>query len=275
MRRSALLLLCGVSVVACSAEPPAPTPTGSNALAMAVAWKETSAEYEALYLQGFNIAKMRVEQALSRRRSAPSAAPQRPLAVISDLDDTVLDTRDYWREALASNEEFFSDVRWDAWVAKNNVKASPGALDFLTFCHEGGVEVFYITSRDQGTRTMELALGNIRAAGLPFADAEHLSVLTASSDKGPRQREIAQTHDIVVYLGDNLNDFSRSYYLTDIAARRNQLAVDRDAFGSRFILFPNPTDGHWVRAIFGDSEPPPTPENLERLHQVIGRRPGR
>ena len=40
---------------------------------------------------------------------------------------------------------------------------------------------------------------------------------------------------------------------------------DRDHWGREFIVLPNPTDGHWVRAIFGDSEPAPTDENRRLL----------
>jgi len=230
---------------------------------MALAWKQTAAEYDALYMQGFNVARMHVDRALRDGRKR--------LAVISDLDDTVLDTRDYWRGIVADGVPLFDDARWDTWVATNRATATPGAIEFFTFCRDAGVEVFYITNRDQGEKTLELALGNMVAAGLPFADAEHLTVLRETSDKEPRQRQLAQSRDVVVYLGDNLNDFSRAYYVTDPASRRARLAVDREAFGRKFILFPNPTDGHWVRAIFGDSEPPPTPENLSKLHQAAGR----
>ena len=112
----------------------------------------------------------------------------------------------------------------------------------------------------------------MKTAGLPFADAEHLTVITDSSDKEPRQRQVAQSHDVVVFLGDNLNDFRRSYYVTDAQSRRQRLTADTSEFGRRFILFPNPTDGHWIRAILGESEPSPTQETLDRLHQLIGRR---
>jgi hypothetical protein len=30
-------------------------------------------------------------------------------------------------------------------------------------------------------------------------------------------------------------------------------------------VLPNPTDGHWVRAIFGESEPAPTDKNRSKL----------
>jgi predicted secreted acid phosphatase len=96
-------------------------------------------------------------------------------------------------------------------------------------------------------------------------------VITDSSDKEPSQRAIAGSHDVVIFLGDNLNDFRRHYYLTEVEARRKRLALDRAEFGRRFILFPNPTDGHWVRAVFGESEPPPTADNLNRLHRLVGR----
>lgn len=66
-------------------------------------------------------------------------------------------------------------------------------------------------------------------------------------------------------LGDNLNDFSRRYYLTDVEERIAGMEADSQHFGSQFVLFPNPTDGHWIRAIFGESEPAASAENRARL----------
>lgn len=228
---------------------------------MAQAWKQTSAEYEALYLQGFNIARMHVDRA---RRDG-----RRRLAVLADLDDTVLDVRDYWRTLAAKGGTLFDDTVWDEWVATNAVKPMPGALEFLTFCRGIGVEVFYITNRDQGEQTLDLVLGHLRKAGFPYADAEHVTVIRESSDKSVRQRQLAQAHDVAVMLGDNLNDFSRAYYVTDVNDRRARLQMDREEFGRRFILFPNPTDGHWIRAIAGDSEPPATAETWQKFESAL------
>ena len=50
-----------------------------NPLLYALAWKQTAAEYQALYHQGFNIARLHVEAALAARQSG-----DKPLAVISD-----------------------------------------------------------------------------------------------------------------------------------------------------------------------------------------------
>ena len=41
-----------------------------NSLLYAVAWKQTAAEYRALYYQGFNLAKMHVEAAIANRDPA-------------------------------------------------------------------------------------------------------------------------------------------------------------------------------------------------------------
>lgn len=269
---SGLILLGGLGALGCEGAAPPVADEPGNPLTMAVAWKRTAAEYEALYCQGFNIARMHVDRALEDRRRSDADPGDRPLAVIADVDDTVLDTRDYWRGLLSAGVEFFDDARWDEWVAGSTATATPGAVEFLTYCQDRNVEVFYITNRDQGLRTLELALANLARAGLPFADEDHLTVLTESSDKEPRQTELAKDREIVVYLGDNLNDFRRAYYVADVGGRRRLMTEDREDFGRRFVLFPNPTDGHWIRAIFGESEPAPSADHLDLLRRVAAGR---
>ena len=266
-----LAITLALGIAACAPPPPPPpeTPTG-NQLTMAVAWKRASAEYEALYHQGFNIARMHVQNRLDERRALGSDPDVLPLAVIADLDDTVLDTRDYWRELMQAGVDFFDDGRWDAWVAANRAGPSPGAFEFLTFCRDHKVQVFYITSRDQGERTVALALEHLKRSGLPYADEAHLTAISGS-DKEPQQVAIKQKYDVVVLLGDNLNDFRRYYYVTDRDDRLMRMREDAAEFGRRFILFPNPTDGHWIRAIFGTSEPAATPENRDLLKNVAAR----
>jgi 5'-nucleotidase (lipoprotein e(P4) family) len=130
------------------------------------------------------------------------------------------------------------------------------------------VRVFVVTSRDQGDKTFDIAMANIQAAGLPYVEPDHLTVVMGGSNKEPFQTEIARTHAIVALLGDNLNDFARAYYLTSVDGRRTRMAEDQAEFGRKFVLFPNPTDGHWIRAIAGDSEPKPTKETREALRKA-------
>lgn len=92
----------------------------SNDLTAAVAWRQTAAEFEALYYQGFNVAKMRLDSALQAHK-----AGDRPLAIISDIDDTVLSSNSYWGYMINSDKEFFDDAAWDQWVAENGPVATP------------------------------------------------------------------------------------------------------------------------------------------------------
>jgi 5'-nucleotidase (lipoprotein e(P4) family) len=250
------------------AQEKAPEPQAAgNALVQAVAWKQTAAEYRALYHQGYNIARMRVEAALAGRKLG-----DKPLAVLTDVDDTVLLPLAYWGYLVAENRDFYDDAIWDRWVPDNGMTLAPGAAAFFAFCAEKGVEVFYVTSRNQGEGTLGLALGNLRAAGLPYVDEAHVTVLRDSSDKEPRQAEVMASHEVVVLLGDNLNDFRRAYYIKgDVDGRIAAMEADSEAFGRRFVLFPNPTDGHWLAAIFSDSEPPPSSENREILRAAATR----
>ena len=92
-----------------------------------------------------------------------------------------------------------------------------------------------------------------------------------SSNKEVIQRDIMEDFEVVVLLGDNLNDFSRDYYLTDVEERRSLASERSSDFGVKNIIFPNPTDGHWIRAIFGESEPAATSENRRILRSAATR----
>ncbi|MCB1665596.1 MAG: SEL1-like repeat protein [Pseudomonadales bacterium] len=262
------LLLC-LSMPLAAQEVDAENPaTGGDALLYALAWKQTAAEFQALYYQGFNIARMQVEDALARRQ-----AGDKPLAVVTDVDDTVLHALAYWGHLVRRHMDFFDDAIWDRWVEANQFTPTPGAVEFLQFCRDNNVEVFYVTSRDQGEQTQALALNNLRSAGFPYVDEAHVTVLRDSSNKEPRQDELMAQYQVVTFLGDNLNDFRRKYYLRgDIDGRIAAMEQDRDMFGRQYVLFPNPTDGHWLAAIFGESEPPASEENREILREAASRR---
>lgn len=252
---------------------PAPNTTGpsaagvDNALLYAVAWKQTAAEYRALYYQGFNVARMHVQAALAKRQPG-----DKPLAVVTDVDDTVLHALNYWGHLVNQEKDFFDDAIWDQWIPENKVTAAPGAAEFLKFCADNKVEIFYVTSRDQGEKTYDYAMGHLRHLGFPNADDKHLTVLRDTSNKEKRQDEIMASYNVAVFLGDNLNDFRRKYYIKgDVDKRLELMDADREKFGRDYVIFPNPTDGHWMAAIFGESEPPPTDANREKLKKAAAR----
>lgn len=234
-----------------------------NPLLWALAYKQTAAEFYALCHQAYNLARMRIDTALSAHQRN-----DRPLAVITDVDDTILHANSYWGYLIREGKDFFDDAIWDEWLPHNHVTAVPGALEFFDHCSRNGVAVFYVTSRDQGERTFEYALAQLEHLKFPVDSEENLFVFRDTSDKSPARRKIEETHDIALMLGDNLNDYRRDYYVTDVSERRALMERDRDEWGTKFILLPNPTDGHWVRAIFGMSEPEPNDENRRILRNA-------
>lgn len=265
-----LLLAGGASASACLAQNECETAAQeeqlSNSLLWAVAWKQSAAEYFALCHQAYNLARLRLDQALQNQPPG-----DKPLAVITDMDDTIMHARSYWGHLVKENKEFFEDAIWDEWLPDNEITAAPGSKAFFDYCAEVGVEVFYVTNRDQGERTYEYAMLQLEYLELPFADDDHLYVFRDSSDKSPARDEIAASFTVAVILGDNLNDYRRDYYVKDVEERMRLMERDRDHWGREFILLPNPTDGHWVRAIFGDSEPAATEDNRRLLREAATR----
>lgn len=272
----AISLLSAITLIGASSVPSVAQQAAdpaANPLLYATAWKSTAAEYRALYYQGFNIAKYRLDSALAKRK-----AGDRPLAIITDVDDTLLLPLPYWRMLVQQDKAFFDDALWDKRVPQNAFEAAPGALEFLQYANEKGVEIFYITSRDQGEKTTEFVSANLRHLSFPLKDETHLTVLRDTSNKEKRQDEIMAQYDVTLFLGDNLNDFRRKYYLkSDVPGRIAKMEEDKDAFGDRYIVFPNPTDGHWLAAVFGESEPQNTPESRAMLRkaaaEILGTKP--
>ena len=148
---------------------------------------------------------------------------------------------------------------------------APGASEFFKFCADNKVEVFYTSSRNQGEKTFEYGLNHVKLAKLPYADEAHVTILCDTSNKEKKQDEIAATHDIVVFLGDSLNDYRRKFYTKSVDERLKLMEEEKDQYGTKFIVFPNPTDGHWIRAIFGDSEPPANDANRETFKKAATR----
>ncbi|MFT4216609.1 MAG: HAD family acid phosphatase [Micropruina sp.] len=273
-RRSVLAGLAGGTLAAMAAAAPRANAEANdvqNIFSAAVAWRQTAAERDMLYIQGFQLAKARLDAALAGARS-PRRGKRKKLAFISDVDDTVLDSNSYWALLLAAGKQAFDDALWDEWVAANGPTATPGAVDFTHYAKRRGVEVFYVSSRDQGEDTQKLGVANLKHAGLAFADDAHVTMLRESSNKEPTQQAIAAKYDVIAYLGDNLNDFRRRYYVNSVTERKKLAMEDAEHFGTDYILFPNNTDGHWLKAIFGDSEPADSAEyRATMLQAALGK----
>ncbi|REC94048.1 5'-nucleotidase, lipoprotein e(P4) family [Kushneria indalinina] len=255
-------LAIGVALSGCASQEPSTTATYSNAdlneqLVMATAWMQSAAEYRALSYQAFNVARLRLDQALEARSSG-----DRTLAVIVDCDEAVIDNTPF-QAWLIGRDEQYSSASWNAWVEDAQARAMPGAGEFLNYAHARGVEVFYVTNRRESG--LDATMENLRALDFPWVDEAHMMLRTESSDKQARRDRVMADHDVALLIGDHLADFDSRYDADDVATRNAQVIQDRAQFGERYIVLPNPTYGGWEAALYeGDFSLSPRQKDQRR-----------
>ncbi|MGB5987226.1 MAG: 5'-nucleotidase, lipoprotein e(P4) family [Desulfobacterales bacterium] len=250
LRTAALVLILGWVVSGCAMFQKAPvTDTYSTRdlneqLVMATLWVQASAEFRALSYQAFNLARMNLDSFLDSYSGA------KPVAVIVDADETVIDNSAY--QAFLIGQDFgYSSETWVPWMAAARAKAMPGATEFLTYAADKGVEIFYVTNRKmvgyEGTQK------NLKSLGFPNVDEKHLLPRTDSSDKQARRENVAQAYEIAFLMGDNLNDFLSVFSKKGVEERFAETDKVADQWGRAFIVLPNPTYGDWEGAVYKEN----------------------
>ena len=73
-------------------------------MVMALAWVQTSAEYRELCYQAFNLAGMLVDKAVASAQSG-----EKPLAVIADLDESLIDNSAYDARTRGAQRRLFRE----------------------------------------------------------------------------------------------------------------------------------------------------------------------
>lgn len=161
-----------------------------------------------------------------------------------DLDETMVDNSAYaaWR---IKNNRPFSQQDWTRWVNARQATAIAGAVEFNNYVNANGGKVFYVSNRlakEEQAATIE----NLQKLGFTGVDNESLLLKTNKSNKSIRFQQVQDRgYDIVLFIGDNLNDFGDTTYHKDNAQRRAFVDQNKQLFGTRFIVLPNPTYGDW------------------------------
>ena len=209
-------------------------------------YQQRAAEYKALCFQAYNMARWRLDEALKKRKG------KKPLAVVTDIDETVLDNTPYDAARAINNREF--DLKaWKTWTAKGLADTVPGAPSFFKYAAAKGVTVFYITNRDEDER--EGTTKNLKRYSLPFADAEHIILRTGPSSKEDRRKAVLKDYSVVLICGDNLPDFDAAYDdKPPQPARDTATEKLRSYFGRQYIVIPNPTYGDFENAFFNNQK---------------------
>ncbi len=208
-------------------------------------WFHHSAEMVAIYLQTYHTAKMALEQNL--KNNVQSRKP----AVVLDIDETVLDNSPYQFKLIETKKEYTPE-NWTEWVNLAIAKPLPGAVEFTTYAKEQGVEVFYISNRT--VEHLEATIKNLRKYDFPNADSAHVFLKSKTGDKTERRAKVSANFEILLFLGDNLTDFSQDFAHRKVENMGKPAVKDKkELFGTKYIIFPNPMYGEWERTIYKDS----------------------
>jgi 5'-nucleotidase (lipoprotein e(P4) family) len=245
----ALMLLPLLSSLTVSAQAPSPAnqpPADNTYIEGAVLWQQTAGERRALSYQAFTLARLMLDRDLKMNRRSRKAR-----AIIVDLDETILDNSRN-EGMLVKNRINFNQKDWTDWVNRAEAEAVPGSVEFLRYAAAHGVTVFYVTNRrdNQKAGTAE----NLKKLGFPNVSDQTLLVQTDlnTSSKESRRQSVGTKYRIVLLMGDDLNDFAAVFENSKTVESRVQEADrNKDQFGTRFIMLPNPMYGSWETAIYG------------------------
>ncbi len=227
----------------------------------AAVFQQNAAEYQALCAQAFNIAKLQLDNILQQEH-------QKPLAIVTDVDETFLDNSPYAVQ-MAREGKSFSDASWTQWTTRADAKPVLGSVEFFQYAASKNVEIFYITNR--GVNDKQGTIENLKKFDYPYADDSHVVVRTSESSKETRRENLSKTHEIVLLLGDNLSDFSAAFDKKTQSQRLENVISNQELFGKKFIVFPNSGYGDWEAALF-DYKKDLTPKQKDQIYNqsVIG-----
>ncbi|CAI0924289.1 5'-nucleotidase, lipoprotein e(P4) family [Serratia quinivorans] len=209
---------------------------------LALNWFQQSGEYQALSHQAFNSAKLAFDLA--------KATPGKKKAVVVDLDETMLDNSPYsgWQ---AKQGQPFATATWAKWSQAEQAGAVPGAVQFARYVNSHQGTMFYVSNRKQSEYAATVA--NMQKLGFTGMSEKTVLLSGDTSNKQPRFDAIKNAgYDIVVYAGDNLNDFGAATYHKDNAQRRAFVADNQSKFGTEYIVLPNPLYGDWESGMAQD-----------------------
>lgn len=255
MKKACILLCFLMTLLACrpvsevsndalirSADSFARTAFDADYMTLGVLYYQRAAETRALYYQGYNLARMIIDQDL--KTNDPSKR-----AVVLDIDETALDNSPYEAQCILGAITY--PERWDEWVLSAGAAPTPGAVEFLTYAAGKGYAIYYVSNRKEKFR--EATLKNLAEKGFPMATSDHLLLKTDNNSKETRRQQVMGRFSIALLLGDNLADFSALFDACKNPDERT-LATDqlKQEFGQRFVIFPNSMYGDWETILYPD-----------------------
>lgn len=205
--------------------------------AMAIRYQQRSAEVRALQRQSYALATLRL-------RAAVKAAGGRGdgLAVVSDIDETILDNTAIMAHAMTHQGDNIET--WKLWEREGDPHLIPGAADFFHLADRLGVTIFYVSDRFDENKLATIA--TLSRLNLPQVSADHVQLF--GPPKAERRAAIEKNHRIILQLGDTLHDFHGAFAGIGLDDQHRLAEEHAERFGDDWIVFPNAAHGTWMEA---------------------------
>ena len=201
-----------------------------------VRWVKNSDEYKSTCYQTYRYAKQNLEAHIQPNQFSLNKQDNSNLAVIMDLDETVLDNSQYQVELFEKNETFNMES-WAVWVRRAEAELVPGSKDFIDLVRENNIQLIFISNR-MDERLQETIL-NMEKLGVHADNDIYLLRKNRADKKNIRRNEVYtstgrmsayKNFTVIQYLGDAMGDFP------DKSSKE---------FGDSQFVFPNPMYGKW------------------------------
>lgn len=253
---SRILSLAAVAAVALPLGALAADPVPQNDFLNATLWVSNSVEFKANTLAMFQLAKIRLDEALADKTwsaTGQTDAADKPVAIVADVDETLFDNGGYESWLVKASKDY-SGKTYDAWTKALAAKAVPGAVDFLKYADSKGVKIFYVTNRDNTQE--EATRKNAEALGFPMGGNVDTFLMSKekedwTSKKGTRRDFVSKDYRVLLLLGDNYGDFSDDSGKSE-ADRQASLEANMAHVGHDWIFIANPEYGSFESAPFGN-----------------------
>ena len=195
-----------------------------------VRWVVNSNEYNVLCKQVYKMAANQLDHFLKRYKG------NKPLAIVMDLDETVLDNSKYQIE-LYRNKETFNMNSWSKWVQREEAELVPGALKYINKIRKNNIQLIFINNRMH--KRLDATKNNMKKLNVFSKNDIFLLRKNKEDKKHLRRQEIInftgrmkknKKFKIIQYVGDAMGDFPENSF---------------ENFGKSNFVIPNPMYGKW------------------------------
>ena len=201
-----------------------------------------SLEYNFLCQQIFQTAKNRIDSLNLENTSSvileKNSEQNLPLAVISDIDETILLNYKFQIKTRKNGGKFSYDL-FEKYITNKTAIPTHGSIKYYQYLSAKGIKVFYISNRHISSK--DKTFEHLKELGYPINSKNDLLLkgerIEWSSDKSSRRSYIGSKYRIIQMFGDSLKDFAQT---------EEQVLQNKDKFGASWFLIPNPIYGTWL-----------------------------